>query len=156
MLKRTLIGMALCAGAASVSASNIDSFPYAVGIQGADGLSFKAQMSPDLAAQLIVDPFGSYNRVIARGILDIEQGTYWKGYGYADGGVHLGENDGTAGADTLGIGIGAGLGLQYDIRGLAVELPPVAVSFDVGGGAIFYNNDAPFGLHYSLGLHYHF
>lgn len=156
MLNRTLIGLMLSAGVVSASAADIDSYPYAVGIQGADGLSFKAQLNPDFAAQLIADPFGAYNRIIARGILDIDQGPFWKAFGYADGGLHLGENNGVAGADTLGVGAGAGLGLQYDIRGLAVELPPVALSIDVGAATIFYANDMPFDLTYSIGLHYHF
>lgn len=160
MLKPSLISLAIAAGVSTTAAADIDSFPYAAGLQGtlegAAGLSFKAQMNQDFGVQLIADPFGSYKTAVVRGLFDLQQGPSWKAFAYGDGALHITDNDGTRGIDTLGLGLGAGLGVQYDIRGLEPSLPAVAVSLDIGGAAEFYNNDVPIYFTSSFGIHYHF
>lgn len=118
------------------------------------GFSFKYRATDTITAQATAGFFGTLNYYSVRGLYAFNTGPFYEIYGY--GAAGLWRWSGFL-VDESSFGFGAGAGVEYDLRGIAPELPPLFASFELGFNFVnfdTYTGFSSFGQ--GIALHYRF
>ena len=141
----------------STGASAIDTENISLGFQSsylAYGISAKYDFTEKTHAQGIVGFLGTVNTYTVRGIYDYYQKPNLDIYAFGSVGIWTWDN---YLYDESVVGFGAGSGLEYDIRGLDSELPPLLLSAELGLNVVNFEHYGSFSsLGLGLGIHYKF
>lgn len=125
-------------------------------VHRSSGLSLKYRMSDAFTAQGIAGFFGSVNSYTARGLLAFNSGPFYDIYAYGSVGLWRWSGNRFFRSESA-FGVGAGVGFEYDMRGLAPELPPFFASAELGASFANFDNFSGFStLGVGLALHYRF
>jgi len=120
------------------------------------GLSGKYDVSDKITAQAIVGAwgYGNLTSYTGRGIYKFKQKDDYALYGFGSVTSWTWDN----GFDNESVfGFGAGAGVEYDIRGLNPELPPIYLNADLGLQVASFDRYGGFStLGLGLGVHYKF
>lgn len=132
---------------------------FAVGIQlglFSSGLSGKYRLTDTFTVQGTAGFFGLLNRYGVRGLYAFNTGPFYEIYGY--GGLSIWRFGGTLSRSSeTAFGIGAGGGIEYDLRGLNPTLPPLFAAWELGANLANFNNFSGFtAFGTTIALHYRF
>ncbi len=118
------------------------------------GFSAKYRATDTITAQATAGFFGALNHYSIRGLYAFNTGPFYEIYGV--GSIGLWQWNGFL-VDESSVGFGAGAGFEYDLRGLAPELPALFASIEFGFNVVnfdTYTGFSSFGQ--AIGLHYRF
>ncbi len=130
---------------------------FAAGIQLGNqttGFSFKYRATEKITGQVTLDFTGSITNYGVRGLYAFNTGPFYEIYGYAS--VALFRFDAILFTEST-VGFGGGAGIEYDLRGLSPDLPPLFASFEIGASLGSFDAFSGFSLlGTGIALHYRF
>ena len=129
---------------------------FSVGFQSsfpAWGLSAKKNFGEKYAIQAIIGPVGALKTFAGRGLMKIKEDEMWSMYGYGTVGIW---HYSFLGVGETVLGYGAGAGIEYDIRSLDEDLPPIYLNAELGIGVVNFGEvDYNFStITIGIGAHY--
>ncbi len=128
----------------------------AVGLQStmaATGPSVRYSLSEELSVQAVLGALGSTTNVAGRGLLYVRNTEALDLYYY--GQVGFWRFSGGSISSDSGIGLGAGVGLDYDLQEAIDNILPLTLSVEAGIGYVAWDDYSGFDLvTLGLGLHY--
>ena len=143
--------------------AQIERFRYGVGFQGsfpASGLSGMMNVTDEIAIQAIVGLFGNLRTFAGRGLYKFQEDQFWDLYGYGMAGAwsYRGFTINNNRQTETVLGLGAGVGFQYDWRAFNPDFPPIAWNIELGLGfvdfkEVNYNFST---IMFGAGVHYRF
>jgi hypothetical protein len=131
---------------------------YAAGFQSTGysyGLSGKMEISDEITAQGIIGLFGDLSSYSVRGLYNLKSDTHWDAYAYGSAGMWSYDSSFDDFDENVFV-FGSGVGIEYDWRAFAPELPPVYWNLELGlnvGSFDYYDFSA---LSFGVGAHYRF
>lgn len=157
LITQSLLSIAI-ATAVSVPAVQADFFSdrsVAVGLQGA-GPSVRVPVNETVKGQLIVGALGSVTSAQVRGLRAFGDNQNVDFYGYGSVGMWFWDGGRYYGSET-NFGAGLGVGLDYDIRKAAPDMPPIILSAELGANFVSFDHYSSFSMmSVGLGVHYQF
>jgi len=159
LLSAMLFTVPAVSQAQDTAPAGTESGRFAAGILLANlssGLSVKFRATDKITAQGTLGFFGVLSRYGVRGLYHFDDGPFYQLYGYGE--IAMWRWGGTFGLRAENtFGFGGGGGMEYDLRGISPDLPPLFASAELGINLASFDNYASFsrfGL--GLALHYRF
>ena len=138
---------------------------YALGLQNSTpawGISAKYRYNERLTLQAIIDPIGDYKDYGMRAVFKYTQDKYWHVYGFA--GLALWSYPSSSfdrrfnrylPSTQSTLGLGGGVGIEYDWSALGPDLPPISWSLELGLNLVDESARASSTI-LGIGAHYYF
>jgi len=120
------------------------------------GLSVKYPYSDSITAQGIVGAIGTLTTFSVRGLYHFSNLKEARVYGYGSAGFLMIDGNVINSSETA-VGLGTGIGLDYDLQKSFPTLPALSLNGEVGANFVNFDNFSGFNvLTIGLGLHYRF
>ena len=157
--KKALVAVAILGATAQVSATDFSNKGIYAGFHSSwpsHGLSVKMDFSDKITGQAVVGFLGELNNYSVRGLYKFKKENFYSMYGFGSLGLWTWDSDYVGREDETVLGVGAGAGFEYDLRGIDPTFIPLFVTAELGFNIASFDRYNFSSSGFGAGLHYKF
>lgn len=141
------------------AATQVGNGKYSLGFQtgfASAGIAARVGLNEQASVEAVLGLFGTLTHIGARVLYTFKDETQWQAYGFGAVGLWMWDSGSPWVSDESAVGLGGGVGVEWDWRTLDPELPPMTWNVELGLGSAKFDNYDFSTTSLGVGFRYHF